>query len=205
MRRSLSLATEPAELGTGRPPSSSGRRPRSFDRARAGRRRRPARRLRPGPVQPVFEPLRMSGPASGWLRSTAMAWAGAACSSCQPLAPVADQQPLELGMLARLSCAGHGRVDQRPEAVGQGHGASGRASAVDPLAAAGEQDRRQAARPRASRRAAGASDSRPATATAPAPAGGARSGRAASIGSTLTRIGGRSSERLSHPCGAGSL
>ena len=128
------------------------------------------RRFRPAGAASL-RALRSSGPASAWSRITAMASAGRACSSSSRLAPVADQQTLELGMLARAELPGHRRVDQRPETVGQRRRAarprppprpaSGGRQAGSPPA-----PRTRASRPSSHEQAIAAQ----ATATAPAPA-----------------------------------
>ena len=111
---------------------------------------------RPGgagrPVQPVFEPAQERAGLLVIRGARPINWAGGSLFQLEPPAPVADQQPLELGMLARLklpATAASTSGRRRSASVAAGRP---RPSAVDPLPAAGEHDRRQAGDPGQRRR-----------------------------------------------------
>ena len=121
-------------------------RPGSLDKAGARPRRRPARRCRPAGAASLRADAGADRPPRG--RASRPCTGGGGVLQPEPPAPVADQQALELGMLAGVERAGHRRVDQGPEAIGQRHRPARQRRCLDSLPTSREQDHDQAGDPR---------------------------------------------------------
>ncbi len=72
---------------------------------------------------------RKSGPASGWFLQHADELRRGGLFELEPPPPVADQAAARARRAGPGQLARHGRVHQRPESVGQGHGTTADASA----------------------------------------------------------------------------
>lgn len=96
----------------------------------------------PGPVQPLFE-IANQRSSLGMVAHHGHGLGRTRLLEFQTLPPVANQQTLQLGVLALAERARHRRVDQGLDTVGQRHRAGGLFLRRDRLAAAEQKDRRQ--------------------------------------------------------------